>query len=133
IPLSGYAQQHAARTKKLFFQHGKHSLANGLVSHQSGIEARNIPIRFGHAQFHVPHQVGKNRELAPHSPQKLPMTGAPVGELLKGMAYSIPRGHGVPALHPAEYPRYGAQVVQTAALAPASWPGADAGLVQLIN
>src|SRR6266436_1550588 len=49
------------------------------------------------------------------------------------MAHSEPGGNGMAALHPAENPGDGAQILKTAALAAARWTRSDTSRIQLVD
>src|SRR5580700_5615482 len=55
------------------------------------------------------------------------------GEALQSLPYSIPRGHGMAALHPSEHPWNGAQIFQTAAFGSPRWPRADACCIEFLD
>ncbi len=79
-----------------------------------GVETGDGEIGLGHGELDVADHVGEQWKVAEHGFEECVAVWAGLQELLEGVTHAEPGWNGMAALHPAEDPRDGAKVVETA-------------------
>ena len=108
------------------------ALAQLVVGHQRGVEARGAQVGLAQRHLHVAQQVDEERKLLGHGLQQF--EGAGSGEeLLDGIAHAEPRRNQQARLRPAEDPGNGAQVGELGRIVAARGARTDLGVFELAH
>ena len=112
IVLAGDRQNDTGGALEFLAEHFEDSVTKGGVGYEIGVKAGDGEVGLGHGDFNAADEAREKREAAHHFAEEFGVCRGAAGEAIEGVADSEPGGNGVAALHPAEDPGDGAEIVQ---------------------